>query len=89
MNLIELIFQLLKNFVPMETARFASLQMDGTKWYNEIDPADASTNPLLAKFKAMADLWFVQVGIACSFIFLNKYIHDFMTSAEDEDEDDE
>ena len=88
MNFIELIFALLKNFVPMETARFASLQKDGEVWYKSIDQDDAETNRIVAQIKKYGELWFVQVAFACSFIFLNKYIHDFMTSTE-EDEDDE
>lgn len=89
MNFIELIFALLKNFVPMETARFASLQMDGNKWYDEIDPEAPATNALVAKIKRLGQLWFVQVAFACSFIFLNKYIHDFMTSSGDDEEDED
>ena len=88
MNFIELIFALLKNFVPMETARFASLQKDGDAWYKGIDETSPDTNKIVSQIKKYGELWFVQVAFACSFIFLNKTIHDFMTSTED-DEDDE
>lgn len=72
----------------METARFQSLKMDGDKWYAGIDEASPDTNKIVAQIKKYGEQWFVQVAFACSFIFLNKYIHDFMTSADDDEEED-
>lgn len=87
MNLIQLIFELLKSFVPMNETKRASLQIQGEEWYKDLDANPETSNRFLVMLKSHGEKWFVQVGFAVSYIFLSKYIHDFLNPSQ-EDEDD-
>lgn len=87
MNLIQLIFELLKSFVPMDPTKRASLQIQGETWYKELDANPETSNAFLVTLKEHGEKWFVQVGFAISYIFLSKFIHDFLNPSEEEEED--
>ena len=89
MDFIELIFALLAKFVPLDSVKLQSLQLDGKKWYAEIDPDDDSQMPLVRKIKEFGEKWYSQVAMAISFIFLQRIIFDFLNPAADDDEDDD
>lgn len=89
MDFIELIFALLAKFVPLDSVKLSRLENDGKKWYAEIDPADADQHPLVRKIKTFGEMWYSQVAMAISFIFLQRMIFDFLNpSGDDEEEDD-
>ena len=89
MDFIELIFALLAKFVPLDSVKLARLENDGKKWYGEIDPEDATQQPIVRKIKEFGEQWYAQVAMAISFIFLQRIIFDFLNPTGDEDEDED
>ncbi|RYE91508.1 MAG: hypothetical protein EOO37_00065 [Cytophagaceae bacterium] len=89
MDFIELIFALLAKFVPLDSVKLTRLENDGKKWYNEIDPADEDQNQIVRKIKIFGEMWYSQVAMAISFIFLQRIIFDFLNPTGDDDEDDD
>lgn len=88
MNLIQLIFELLKSFVPMADTKRNSLQMQGEDWYRNIDANPETSNRFLVMLKTYGEVWYVQVLFAVSYIFLTKYIHDFINPTDEEGDED-
>lgn len=89
MDFIELIFALLAKFVPLDSVKLSRLENDGKKWYGEIDPADEQQHQLVRKIKTFGEMWYSQVAMAISFIFLQRIIFDFLNPTGDEDEDED
>jgi hypothetical protein len=72
----------------MDPTQRASLQMQGEAWYRDIKPESEGGNRFVALLKNHGEKWYVQVGFAISYIFLSKYIHDFLNPSDDEGDED-
>ena len=72
----------------MDPTQRASLQIQGETWYRDIDASSATSNRFLVMLKEHGEKWYVQVGFAVSYIFLSKYIHEFVNPSDSEDDED-
>lgn len=72
----------------MNDTKRQSLQIQGEEWYNKLDGNPETSNRFLVMLKSYGEQWYVQVAFAISYIFLSKYIHDFLNPSQDEEDDD-
>ncbi len=90
MNILQLIFQLVHHFVPMNSGDFARIKDEGEQWYSAIRIDDDVENPnLLNKAKKHAEQWYSKLGFAIMFIILKRKIWDYMNGGADKLEDEE
>ena len=97
MNILELIFKLLLEFVPMENAEFAKMRADGKEWYTNIQ-TDAGyienatgTDLMLAKAKLFSDIWYMRAFFAIAYLWgkrqLTIYTNPTFDLGKEEEED--
>tara|TARA_Y100000813_G_C24143996_1_gene343839 strand:- start:1270 stop:1539 length:270 start_codon:yes stop_codon:yes gene_type:complete len=85
MKPIEFIFELLKNFVPIQPSRIEGLKKEGQDWYaKNVDEAD---NPkgLMKPLKQHADEWYSQLGLGVLYIFAFRWLSNFMNGSSEDD----
>lgn len=99
MNFIQFLFKLLHRFNLMGED-YGKTKEEAELWYAEIKadkdslenptPEDNKKFPLLIrKAKAQLEKWYGKVALAILYIFLVRWIHEYMNPEDDEDEDDE
>ena len=75
MNILELIFKLLLEFVPMENSEFAKMRADGKEWYTNIrtDEEHLSTATgsalMVSKAKVFSDIWYMRAFFAIAYLW--------------------
>ena len=88
MNFIELIFAILKRFVPISSERKDQLEVDALAWYKDkVKMANEDSPAFLKMLKEKGELWYIQVGLAISYIFLVKEIKSYMSAPIEEEEE--
>lgn len=85
MNIIQFLFQLIQAHVLIPDGQFNSLEAEALNWY-KLAGTSPDDPPLLVKAKTIASQWYVQMGLALLFIFANKWVLDFMSEVDYEDE---
>jgi hypothetical protein len=82
-NLISLIFALVRKFVPVQETEYASMKMEADEWHQNIIGQNAKEENSLNAFEKFyakyTSVWYFKLLLAVSYIFLVKYIQDFMT----------
>lgn len=88
MNIIEFIFRLIQNFVPVQTARFNQMEQDGLKWYKDLQSDELPNMPVFMKpvagyLKEHGDQWYTGVFLAVGYIFASRWLYEFMNPNQD------
>ena len=86
MDLIELIFKLVKKFVPISLEEYQRLYNEADDWKSKLNPD--SDKPIEKMYCKYMNLWYVRLAIAVSYIPFVKMIMDMQRPTEIEDEDD-
>lgn len=90
MKLLDLIFALVYKYVPIKEQDFAKLKSEAEADWAEVRTDDDAEMTLKAKIKKLTDKWESRLLMAVSYIFLVRWITDFMnpkTDSEEENED--
>ena len=86
MDLIELIFKLVKKFVPISLEEYQRLYNEADDWKSKLNPD--SDKPVERMYTKYMNLWYVRLAIAVSYIPMVKIIMDMQRPTEIDDEDD-
>jgi hypothetical protein len=82
MRPIDLIFELVYRFVPMDQNEYAKLRDEATRdvatWHPEHE------NKFKAAYAKYTNHWMARLGLAVAYVPLVKYIGDFMNSSKTE-----
>ena len=98
MNIIDLLFKLLRKFVPMDENEFAKLREEGVNWYGNlrgdeeaIEKAEKEGDKglMLLKFKKMASTWQFRTGCAVAYIVLVRKIYEWIEAPLERPEEEE
>lgn len=85
MNPIDFIFMLIKKFVPIKEAEFASMKMEADAWHMKATNGEEEpTNPVMKAYKEHTTKWYVKLGLSVLWLFAVKAVADFMTETKDE-----
>jgi len=85
MNPIDWIFLLIKKFVPIKEAEFASMKMEADTWHMKATATDAEpANAVMKFYKEHTTKWYIKLALAVSWLFAVKLVADFMTETKDE-----
>lgn len=88
MNIIEFLFKLLAQFVPMDERKEIRLKGEAQEWY--LSRLEEDKNDALSKaIKEHCEKWYFQTGMAVLYIFAIRWIAEFMSGSDrmNEDED--
>lgn len=85
MNPIEFIFELLKNFVPIQSSKIAGLQKDGEDWYKANVEQAENPKGILKPVKQYANEWYIQLALATLYVFAFRWMNNFMNGSPEED----
>lgn len=86
MDLIELIFKLVKKFVPISLEEYQRLYNEADDWKSKLNPD--SEKPVERMYTKYMNLWYVRLAIAVSYIPMVKIIMDMQRPTEIDEEDD-
>jgi hypothetical protein len=87
MDIIELIFKLVKKFVPISMEEYQRLYNEADEWRSKLNPK--SKNKLEKMYCKYMNLWYVRLGIAISYIPFVKAIMDMQRPPEIEESQEE
>lgn len=93
MNIIEFIYKLLEQFIPIPATRITQLRGDAEIWYkglNEAPEEEGKTtwySKYLTQLKKHGETWYFQTALALFFIFAVRWVHDFMNPNMDDSDD--
>ena len=74
MDLIELIFKLVRKFVPISMEDYQRLYNEADDWRSKLNPdSDNGAERMYVKYM---NLWYVRLALAVSYIPLVKYVID-------------
>jgi hypothetical protein len=87
MDIIELIFKLLKKFVPISLEEYQRLYNEADDWRSKLNPdSDKKIEQLYCKYM---NLWYVRLGLAVMYIPAVKWIMDLQKPTEIAEESEE
>ena len=101
MNIIYFLFKLLHRFGLLMPDEYARLKQEAEDWYASIrfdvksieevkaDKKAAWYEIWMMRFKAKASKWYVAVGFAVAYIFVERWVHEYMHPDDREEEDDD
>jgi hypothetical protein len=89
MRLLDLIFALIFKFVPIKEQDFAKLKSEAEADWATVRTDDEAELNLKAKIKKYTDKWESRLIMAISYIFLVRWITDFMNPKDSEEEEKE
>ena len=88
MDLIELIFKLVKKFVPISMEEYQRLYNEADDWKSKLNPK--SKNKFEQTYCKYMNLWYVRLGLAIAYIPSVKAIMDMQRPQEiEQDADDD
>ena len=86
MDLIELIFKLVKKFVPISLEEYQRLYNEADTWKSKLNPD--SDKPVEKMYTKYMNLWYVRLAIAVAYIPAVKMIMDMQRPTEIDEDDD-
>jgi hypothetical protein len=99
MNIIQLLFELLRKFVPFQQGEYAKLKDEAESWYEGIREDDEELQKkiksgdkkaqLMIKFKQLASSWQARTLGAVLYIVLVRKIYEWMESPLERPEEEE
>lgn len=88
------LFNLVERFVPMPKDELADLKADTKKYYYDVQYSDEylnenpeKKNDITTKVKKFLEHPLARLGLAVSYIFIYRYIFDFMNDEANKDEE--
>jgi hypothetical protein len=83
MDFLELIFALVRQFVPVDEAELRKMYGDAQKWKLGLNPE--SENKIEALYCKYAHQWYIKLALAVLYIPLVRWIMDYMSPRNDEE----
>lgn len=90
MKLIEFLFAIIRQFVPISQVRIDQLERQASDWEKNLVVDETSEKPadkLKLQFKQYGEHWAFQVFMAIFYIFAVRYVADFMRGGNDQEEE--
>ena len=84
MDLIELIFKLVKKFVPISMEDYGRMYNEADEWRSKLNPD--SNNKFEQMYVKSMTQWYVRLAISVSYIPFVRYIMDIQKPTENEEE---
>ena len=78
MDFIELIFKLVRKFVPISMDDYQRLYNEADDWRSKLNPD--SSNQVEKAYVKYTNLWYVRLGLAVAYIPMVKWILDIQRS---------
>jgi hypothetical protein len=85
MNIIEFLFKLVEQFVPMDPTRIRQLEEQGKTWYKSIESKETPDNQIEEYVIKYGSEWWFSLGLAILFIFAHRWIYDYMNPVQDDE----
>lgn len=89
MRFLDLIFALIFKFVPIKESDFAKLKSEAEADWATVRTDDEAELKLKGKVKRFTDKWESRLVMAVSYIFLVRWITDFMNPKDEKEEEED
>jgi hypothetical protein len=86
MNLIQFLFELVRQFAPIDDNQFLKLKSQGNAWLDRIISEDQE-NKYLGYVKTYANEWYTQLGFGILYIIAVKWLTDALHTKNNEQDE--